>query len=59
MNEQLAELLHNLPKYLGGHMLVSASALLIGLLISVPLGVAVSRGPKWLVELILGAAGWG
>ena len=57
MNPQLADLLEKLPAYLGGHMLVSASALLIGLLISVPLGVVVSRGPKWLVELILGAAG--
>jgi osmoprotectant transport system permease protein len=56
MNEQLAELLHNLPKYLGGHMLLSATALGVGLLISLPLGIIVSRRRK-LVELTLGVAG--
>lgn len=57
MNEQLADLVDMLPAYLGGHMLVSATALAVGLLISLPLGLVVSRGPKWLVELTLGAAG--
>jgi osmoprotectant transport system permease protein len=56
MNEQLGELLHNLPKYLGGHMLLSATALGVGLLISLPLGILVSRRRK-LVELTLGVAG--
>jgi osmoprotectant transport system permease protein len=56
MNEQLGELLHNLPKYLGGHMLLSAAALGVGLLVSLPLGILVSRRRK-LVELTLGVAG--
>ena len=55
MNEQLAELLHNLPKYLGGHMLLSATALGVGLLVSLPLGILVSRRRK-LTELTLGVA---
>ncbi len=56
MSEQLQELLHNLPRYLGGHMLLSATALGVGLLISLPLGILVSRRRK-LVELTLGVAG--
>jgi Substrate binding domain of ABC-type glycine betaine transport system len=56
MNDQLGELLHNLPKYLGGHMLLSATALGVGLLFSLPLGILVSRRRK-LTELTLGVAG--
>jgi osmoprotectant transport system permease protein len=57
LGQQLADLLEKLPAYLGGHMLVSAAALFIGLLISVPLGIAISRRSKWLAETVLGAAG--
>jgi osmoprotectant transport system permease protein len=56
MTDQLAECFHDLPTYLGGHMLLSLSALAVGLLISLPLGIATSRRPK-LAELTLGAAG--
>jgi osmoprotectant transport system permease protein len=54
--EQLPELLASLPKYLGGHVLLSAAALGVGLLVSLPLGIVVSRRRK-LVELTLGVAG--
>jgi osmoprotectant transport system permease protein len=50
------ELLANLPRYLGGHMLLSATALGVGLLLSLPLGILVSRHRK-LTELTLGVAG--
>jgi osmoprotectant transport system permease protein len=50
------ELLENLPRYLGGHMLLSATALGVGLLLSVPLGILASRRKK-LTELTLGVAG--
>lgn len=56
MNAQLAELLDHLPAYLGGHMLLSSAALAVGLLVSVPLGIVVSRRPR-LAELTLGFAG--
>ncbi|HEX5273497.1 MAG TPA: ABC transporter permease/substrate-binding protein, partial [Gemmataceae bacterium] len=52
----MPELLENLPRYLGGHMLLSAAALGVGLLVSVPLGVLASRRPK-LTEMTLGVAG--
>ena len=35
MNEHLLELIKRLPDYLGGHIVLSLSALLVGLLISV------------------------
>jgi osmoprotectant transport system permease protein len=54
--EHLRDLLDKLPGYLGGHMLLSVSALLVGLLISVPLGVLASRRPR-LRELSLAVAG--
>ena len=46
MSEQLIESFRDLPDYLGGHMLLSLSALAVGLALSVPLGIAVSRRPK-------------
>ncbi|HZV05467.1 MAG TPA: ABC transporter permease/substrate-binding protein [Gemmataceae bacterium] len=55
MSEQLIESLRDLPDYLGGHMLLSLSALVVGLVLSVPLGIAVSRRPK-LAELAQGIA---
>jgi osmoprotectant transport system permease protein len=56
MIDSLPELAAHLPDYLGGHMLLSVSALAVGLAISVPLGVLASRRPKF-AELLLGAAG--
>jgi osmoprotectant transport system permease protein len=56
MIESLGELIARLPDYLGGHMLLSAAALGVGLGISVPLGIAASRRPR-LAEALLGMAG--
>ncbi len=56
MSERLVECFRDLPNYLGWHMLLSASALAVGLLLSVPVGIAVSRRAK-LAELTQGAAG--
>src|SRR5262249_12494478 len=46
MNEQLADLLEKLPAYLGGHMLLSVTALGVSLALSLPLGLAASRRPR-------------
>ncbi len=56
MSDKLEYLLSRLPDYLGGHMLISITALLVGLLLSIPLGIAASRRPK-LAEWLLGIAG--
>jgi osmoprotectant transport system permease protein len=56
MNEQLADLLEKLPAYLGGHMLLSVTALSVGLAVSLPLGLAASRRPR-LTETTLAVAG--
>jgi osmoprotectant transport system permease protein len=56
VSEQLIECFRDLPDFLGGHMLLSVSALAVGLAFSVPLGIAVSRRPR-LAELTLGLAG--
>lgn len=56
MSEQLIECFHDLPDYLGWHMALSVSALIVGLALSVPLGIAVSRRPK-LAEVTQGFAG--
>ena len=39
MSEQLVECFRDLPDYLGWHMLLSVSALAVGLAFSVPLGI--------------------
>lgn len=51
----LAELLADLPRCLGGHLLVSTSALAVGLLISLPMGLCIARRPV-LAEGALGVA---
>src|SRR5579863_7439420 len=56
MLDTLSELTGRLPDYLGGHMLLSVSALAVGLALSVPLGIVASRRPR-LAETLLGAAG--
>lgn len=55
MNPAILDLLDDLPAYLGGHLLLSLASLMVGLLISVPLGIAVSRRPR-LAEWTLGIA---
>jgi osmoprotectant transport system permease protein len=56
VGEQLVECLRDLPDYLGWHILLSVGALAVGLAVSVPLGIAVSRRPR-LAELTRGIAG--
>lgn len=46
MNPRIAQALDLLPEYLAWHVLLSASALLLGLAISLPLAVAASRSPR-------------
>jgi osmoprotectant transport system permease protein len=54
--EDLRYCLDELPTFLGGHMLLSVTALAVGLGFSLPLGIWSSRRPR-LAELALGAAG--
>ena len=56
MDERIAAAWALLPSYLGQHVLLSASALSLGLLISLPLAVAASRNPRlrWIVLLVAG-----
>ncbi|MBL8797107.1 MAG: ABC transporter permease/substrate-binding protein [Planctomycetia bacterium] len=56
MLEQLMLCLEKLPAYLGGHMLLSAAALAVGLAISLPVGIYASQRPR-LAEVVLGIAG--
>lgn len=46
MSPQLAAAFELLPQYLGWHVLLSVSALTLGLVISLPLAVAASRSPR-------------
>lgn len=46
MNPNLAAAFDLLPEYLAWHVLLSASALALGLIISLPLAVAASRSPR-------------
>ncbi|TAL33300.1 glycine betaine ABC transporter substrate-binding protein [Phenylobacterium sp.] len=46
MSPQLAAAFELLPEYLGWHVLLSVSALALGLVISLPLAVAASRSPR-------------
>jgi len=56
MNEEIYYLLLKLPDYLGGHILLSIAALVVGLVIGIPLGVIASSRPT-LAEYLLGIAG--
>jgi osmoprotectant transport system permease protein len=55
LHTQWAEALARLPQYLSGHVLVSVSALLIGLAVSFPLALLALRRPI-MRRLLLGAA---
>lgn len=46
MNSQIAAAFAVLPRYLGWHVALSASALLLGLAIGLPLAVAAARAPR-------------
>lgn len=46
MNDRIAAAFDQLPGYLGEHVLLSASALVLGLAISLPLAVAASRSAR-------------
>jgi osmoprotectant transport system permease protein len=46
VNERIAQAFALLPDYLAWHVLLSASALALGVLISLPLAVAASRSPR-------------
>lgn len=47
MTDELLEQLRFLPARLGGHLLVSQVALLLGVLVSLPLALLVARRPRW------------
>ena len=55
LDPRLAEAFSRLPDYLGSHVLVSLTALALGLGISLPLAIAATRRP-WLRRSLLGAA---
>ena len=56
MDERLAAAWRLLPNYLGQHVLLSACALGLGVVISLPLAVAASRNARlrWIVLLVAG-----
>jgi len=55
MDDRIAAAWRLLPGYLGQHVLLSASALVLGLVISLPLAVAASRSPRLRWVVLLGA----
>ena len=56
MDERIAAAWKLLPGYLGQHVLLSASALLLGLALSLPLAVVASRSPRlrWIALTLAG-----
>lgn len=46
MTSNLADRFAELPQLLAGHLLLSVSALVIGIVVSVPLGIAATRHPR-------------
>ncbi len=55
IDPRISDAFARLPDYLGGHVLVSVTALVLGLAVSLPLGIAAARRPK-LRNAVLGAA---
>jgi osmoprotectant transport system permease protein len=53
---RVAEALARLPDYLGSHIIVSLTALLLGLAISLPLAIAATRKPRIRWPLLAGAS---
>jgi osmoprotectant transport system permease protein len=56
MNPRLAAAFALLPEYLGWHVLLSFSALVLGVAISLPLAVAASRSPRLRWPVLAGAS---
>jgi len=56
MNDAFREQLQYLPDYLGAHLLLTVSALAIGIAISLPLGLAATRMPRLRAPLLTGAS---
>jgi len=56
MNGQMAAALQQLPNYLGNHVLISAAAMTLGLILSLPLAVAAAHNARlrWVVLAIAG-----
>ena len=46
MSDNLSARFAELPDLLAGHLLLSVSALVIGIAVSIPLGIAASRSPR-------------
>ncbi|MGZ6040399.1 MAG: ABC transporter permease, partial [Phenylobacterium sp.] len=56
MNPKLSDAFELLPEYLGWHVLLSFSALLLGVLISLPLAIAAARSPRLRWPVLAGAS---
>ena len=56
MNVEFREQLAQLPDFLAGHLLLTIAALSVGILVSLPLGVAAARSER-ISKIILGVAG--
>ena len=56
MNPALTAAFALLPEYLGWHVLLSASALLLGVAISLPLAIAAARSPRLRWPVLAGAS---
>jgi osmoprotectant transport system permease protein len=56
LSPKLAAAFHLLPEYLGWHVVLSFSALALGVAISLPLAVAASRSPRLRWPLLAGAS---
>jgi len=52
VNQELADLFEDLPYLLGGHLLLSLSCVLIGVLVSVPLGALATRRERLRIPLL-------
>ncbi len=55
MSSNLAEQLERLPEYLGGHVALSGTALLLSVGISLPLALRIARSPRLFVPIVTGA----
>ena len=56
MSVEFQEQLAHLPDYLAGHLLLTVAALSVGILVSLPLGVAAARSER-ISRIVLGVAG--
>ena len=56
MNAQVTAAFHLLPDYLGNHVLISAAAMALGLILSLPLAVVAAHNAtlRWVVLAIAG-----